>query len=881
MSRASRQARRQARISKQFDTAISKIIAEDVKQQQTQSKVVVSPTTPTYLTAPPPVVKRFVSSGGGGSSGASSQQLQQQIKEEQKYYGGVSSGKPNQEILKNLKKITLQRMAERLVQLKKTPLMAGRYLPGSPEYAFIGARGIQVGAGAFTEKVSEEQARLRTEIARENKPGVKQAYKKLSVQTLGVQKGIVRAVGDTAGLIALVPKLPKATFLFLTNQPLQKIVTGIKNFTFGKVKLSAKKVIKQVRSNPAEAVSYVMTQYFLFGGKATTTKGKAVGKIEKFIIKDTATKREGLFFKWVGKQRPVLVKFRTDLNANMNKVKISLNKAISKLKIGKKTSGQTELGVKYLDIGKIDVPKPKPKPIPKVKIIKPRVGKDIELTFKPRGYDTLALEKQVKFAGKKLNLVSAQADRLVYLLRKSRLVQKPIAELKLTKKGVNLLNKFNQGKKLTIKEIKFLNQEFKRTNKGLLAKTFFASPGTQVRVSRLGLRGGNAGLVDIFKGKFVLKRSKPQILFFRNQRIQKFPKDLTTIRNKLLTGKSLTQNEATQLLNFQLKKSGRFKPIGFVTREAEVTLSPGEIIRRVKRLGSVRIAGRKVSIIEAEVSKIQSKVTKELMIKLNKGARLTKEEIRKMNKGIQKESGFKSSSYSSYSGKPKPYLNLKSKLLNFSIYYKGGKPISYYPKGGIPPSYPKGGIPPSYPKGGTPTPYIPTGGKPTPYIPTGGIYPPKGGYPPYKPPFTGRTKPPVKKVPHLTSKFPYKSTNNIKVGYYAYGLSGKKYVKLNKKPLSKQDALSRGSYAIDRTTAKTFKIVPVLKVKKLGNLAKREKGYYTKTARKFREYRVKKGKAYALILKQIEKRKYGIDTTGEKKGLSLAKYLSKLKKRGY
>ena len=116
-----------------------------------------------------------------------------------------------------------------------------------------------------------------------------------------------------------------------------------------------------------------------------------------------------------------------------------------------------------------------------------------------------------------------------------------------------------------------------------------------------------------------------------------------------------------------------------------------------------------------------------------------------------------------------------------------------------------------------------------------------------------------------------------KLAYAVYGLSGGKWLKLTKKPLLKVDALARGSYAIDRTTAKTFKIVPVGYIKKLGNLVKREKGYYTKTGYKFREYRVKKGKKYTLVLKQIEKKKYGIDTRGEIAGLSLAKYLKKLK----
>jgi hypothetical protein len=121
---------------------------------------------------------------------------------------------------------------------------------------------------------------------------------------------------------------------------------------------------------------------------------------------------------------------------------------------------------------------------------------------------------------------------------------------------------------------------------------------------------------------------------------------------------------------------------------------------------------------------------------------------------------------------------------------------------------------------------------------------------------------------------------NLKTGWAVYGLSKGAYRRLNKKPLSKQDALSRGAYAIDRTTSRTFKIVPIPNVKGFGRLIKREKGYFTLTKPKFREYRIVKGQKRILIYTLIEKRKYLIDTQGEKKGLSLYRYLSKLKKQG-
>ena len=79
----------------------------------------------------------------------------------------------------------------------------------------------------------------------------------------------------------------------------------------------------------------------------------------------------------------------------------------------------------------------------------------------------------------------------------------------------------------------------------------------------------------------------------------------------------------------------------------------------------------------------------------------------------------------------------------------------------------------------------------------------------------GRVKvPPIsirkKKVRRIVKRKPQK------IGYNVFGKSRGKFIRLNKVPLSKADALSRGSFAIDRTTGATFKIKGVGKVKKLG-----------------------------------------------------------------
>ena len=99
-------------------------------------------------------------------------------------------------------------------------------------------------------------------------------------------------------------------------------------------------------------------------------------------------------------------------------------------------------------------------------------------------------------------------------------------------------------------------------------------------------------------------------------------------------------------------------------------------------------------------------------------------------------------------------------------------------------------------------------------------------------------------------------------------------MKINKGVLSLQDALSRGSHAIDNTIAKTFKIKSAGKRKTIYSIPKEQKGYYKRISYKLRPYKIRRGVKVSIQQpKYIEKRRYGIDTRGEKRGLSIARYL--------
>lgn len=195
-----------------------------------------------------------------------------------------------------------------------------------------------------------------------------------------------------------------------------------------------------------------------------------------------------------------------------------------------------------------------------------------------------------------------------------------------------------------------------------------------------------------------------------------------------------------------------------------------------------------------------------------------------------------------------------------------------------PPKKPPGYPPPKRPPKKPPTPPRPPPRQPPSQPPT---KPPKKPPTPPRPPQPPRPpkrppKPPKKppRIPKLKLK-PKKIRKPKKAipVFNVFGKSRGKFVKLNVKPLKENDALSRGAFAVDQTTAKTFKIVPAGKLKKPGALLKKERGYYSRTKTKLRQFRIKKGKKFQLTNKFIEKRKYGIDMKGEKKGLTIRRLI--------
>ena len=280
-----------------------------------------------------------------------------------------------------------------------------------------------------------------------------------------------------------------------------------------------------------------------------------------------------------------------------------------------------------------------------------KAGRKIDLDIVGRlgskGLPKETIAKQVLRAGKKSTGVSAQADELVKFVRRKKLIKKPLGTTKtgqsveeaLSKTGKKLLNKFDEGK-ITSKEVVQLDKLIKQKGGGgILERSFFVDPEARVRPSRLGIQK-EASITDIFSRDFTFRKQKPQILVFDKVQVQKFPKGFEKIVSKLKNKKTLSSTEADKLLQFQLKKSGKFKPLGFISGEAELTLAAGEVIKRVKKIGVTLVRGRKVNIIEARVIKTTGRFNN-LLKKFQKGIKLTSKEKKELNRLLKSKTGFK------------------------------------------------------------------------------------------------------------------------------------------------------------------------------------------------------------------------------------------------
>lgn len=554
-------------------------------------------------------------------------------------------------------------------------------------------------------------------------------------------------------------------------------------------------------------------------------------------------------------------------------------------------------------------------------VIGKKAGKEgLELKIAKPGLKKLetSLKEQAALSGREIPVVtSAQADELVTLFKTKKVVRKPIPNEKLLKSSTKkLLKKFDAGK-ITKKELIKLDKTIKVETKGagsLLERSFFVDPKGRVRLSRLGIQK-EAGLKDILRGNFTLKTQKPQILVFRDIKVQSFPKTpiFNQIKKRLAANKRLTQKQSNALLKFQLKKSGKFKPVGALTKEPELTAAPGELIKKVKTLGYVEIDGQLVPIVQSKIVKA-SKRTKSLLKKAKAG-KITKKELKELEKRLKKETGFKKSDIVKKTKKEikrskarKPGKKIKRTKTKITRRRTKSKPrLSVKRKLGALASR---GIKvkrkiktrkvirkPARRKPRTPQrkkPVRPSGRKPTrrggtTTTTTGGGSRPKTVKKTIRPVRVGRIarrKSPQRKKQRLLKSSPkrikrVKKKKEIKAyNVYARPLKKKgqkkqpKLVKVNRKPLTKKRAEDLRNYVLDTSLARTGSIRPT-KGKVGKSKLKVPVGYAARTKKKFRSFRRVKGKKKSITTgKIIEKRKNILDTRAEKNKITLRKRIA-------
>lgn len=511
-----------------------------------------------------------------------------------------------------------------------------------------------------------------------------------------------------------------------------------------------------------------------------------------------------------------------------------------------------------------------------------------------------SLKNQLKKAGKTINAVSSQRDALFNLIKRRRIIRKPIpGEENLPKKVRAQLQKFDRGK-LNANQIIKLDREIRKVElkkglgkpKGLLERSFFADPNLKVRPSRLGLESDKgASIIDIIKGNVRLKKNKPEILLFDNVKVQDLPKSLESVKKKLRTGKNLTQKEADQLLNFQLKKSGKFKPIGFFTKESEVTLAPGEIIRKKKKVATTVINGRRVDIVTAEVYK-PSKSTKKLLKDYESG-KLSKKQIRSLDKKLKKETkiDYGVSSSKSLNKKYLPIKRISTSLTVSSIgRSRRGSSFSRLSKRSrsskikIPSKTYKSSSS-YYSKSSTSSGSKTSKGSST----SRGSKGSKS-----KSTKTSRVLKVKRSLKPKRSTLFKKSSRKRRInkqnsnrGYNVYArpvkkIKGKKrnkLIKVNKVPLSKSRAEDLRNYISDTSLARTAQIKPTSKKPKRP-LLKIPAGYAQRTKRKFRNYKIRKGKRVPLKKGSvIELNNYLLDTFQEKRKISLRRRINQISRK--
>lgn len=391
-----------------------------------------------------------------------------------------------------------------------------------------------------------------------------------------------------------------------------------------------------------------------------------------------------------------------------------------------------------------------------------------------------------------------------------------------------------------------------------LERPLFFDPFGRVRQSRFIDTTREAGLRDILKGDFTLKKGKPQILYGQSLKVEKLP---STLQKPILTGKVLTAKQQKEFKSFVGKPTGLLKPVPkYPSTEPEVIYTAGEKVVRGKTFGVTLIENRRVPIIEtyAKEKPISSSI-RDLEIR-----KKVFSEPKYLSKSIQQKI-VKNVSSTSPLTKPKPYLPLGRSLIAGSTRALS-KPISSL-------TYPTKPFQKQF-YGYQPRTTSPFYFK-IPYksyfalsrtSPTSPLYKQPRIASPFKQPTTPFKTPTPKATKELPIlKLPKAFVEKEKeLGYRTFVIRGGKKVYLG--GVSPRGlALLKGEKQARQTLRATFGI------EKTGFKVKPSSISYTPRMDIFRTYKIKEGRKVPLVNTFIQRKGKRLGTAGEVKNIQLAK----------
>ena len=578
-----------------------------------------------------------------------------------------------------------------------------------------------------------------------------------------------------------------------------------------------------------------------------------------------------------------------------------------------------------------------------IKIKKPLPsGEKLTLKFGTIADVQESVAVQFRRGGKQLIAVTAQADKVIRGIRRKAIIRKPFSfdEAKLSKVTRDLLKKFDKAN-INPREVitlnRLLREETKRLGvqtKGvdLLERSMYFDPDRTLRKSRLAAGAErvpeDGTLFDLLTGEASLfKRTPKPAVYVIEEFAEKLPKTkefasiIRKIKAAVKIGKdpNVSKAELAKLTRWQVTPSGKLKGIGSTTYqgglEREVTIAPGEVIKKVKKLGTLKVGDKripiyaikiirgkqKVSIIKriekvsdsiSQLRKRKSKlktpqakknIEKKIQIKIKeldkvKTKTATKEvkeflresrrrpSKRKKTYPVRRKAAARAVTRARARAKPRARARPKPRSRPRP---KPRKPTPRKPR-------PRKTTP-RKPTPRKPTPRKPTPRKPTPRKPTPRKPVPRKPRPTIRAAPRGGKKKPIVRPRRGRKKTASTSRRKVK-GYNVYVKSRKKYIKATRKPLSKKNAQDRRAYVVDHSTSARAKLRPVgRKYKSLGKIRPKEAGARNKI--KARNYRIVKGKRVQIRNTIIERKgKPRINTRGEKRGLSAAKLVKELNK---